>query len=85
MVLNVPERAGSGSLDLYVAIAGCLSWATRRNQGDPIKTLGFGTKITGYFRPKPATLQHVYGAFAGIQKTFRGTPFFTGKFHADGV
>ncbi len=78
VVLNVPERAGSGSLDLYVAIAGWLLFATRRNQGDPIRTERFGTKI-GYFRAKRATLQHVYGAHYDIEETAPGHPVFHGQ------
>jgi hypothetical protein len=78
IVFNVPERANSRDLKLYIAIAGWLSFTGQEDPNGPVKTASFGTKV-GYFRSKKGALQHVYGVHYDIDETTPGHPVLHGQ------
>ena len=75
IVLNVPERATRQDANLYVAIAGWLSFEGPDFQASPMKTKTFGTQVA-YFRSKVGALEHVYGAHYDIDEGAPGHPVF---------
>lgn len=75
VVFNVPERASSAALNLFIVVAGWLSFEGPDFKTAPLKTRGFGTEI-GYFRRKDGRLEHVYGAHYDMDEKGAGHPVF---------
>ncbi len=75
IVFNVPERANSGSPDLYIVVTGRLSFEGPDFTLPQLKTKGFATEI-GYFRSKQDALHHIYGAHYDMAEGHRGHPVF---------
>jgi hypothetical protein len=76
VVFNLPERANSTSIDLFVVVGGRLSFDRRLFQSShQLVTDSFASHI-GYFRGKSRTLTHVFGAHYDLARNEVGHPVF---------
>ena len=75
IVFNVPERADAGKANLYIVVAGWLSFDTKNDESKIIKTNNFGTQVA-YFRSKCNSLEHIYGAHYDMDERGKGHPVF---------
>ena len=75
IIFHLPERASGREADLYIVLSGWLSFEKANLRQSRLRTHSFGTQI-GYFRAKPGSLEHVYGAHYDIDETQPGHPVF---------
>lgn len=71
----VPERAGSGSPDLYIAVEGWIAFDEPLKVDPRPTTRGYGTRV-GYFRLDGSGLSHVYGTHYDMDDSVPGHPLF---------
>ncbi len=75
-VFNVPERAASIGVDLFVAVDGRLAFRRDRFVAERrLVTHSFGTRAA-YFRKKPSGSEHIYGAHYDFSLDELGHPVF---------
>ena len=75
VVFNVKERPNRRAPDLFIVVKGWLSFEGADFSTLPMKTKDFGTKVA-YFRSKPGTLEHIYGAHYDMDEVKFGHPVF---------
>ena len=75
VVFRVPERAGHGVPNLYIAVSGQLGLPIPTGKDAPLRIASFGTRV-GYFRQREQTLEHVYGVHYDCTDQQVGHPFF---------
>lgn len=75
-VFKLPERAYSGTLDIYVVIQGLMEFdRTIWTNEKKLQTVKFSTRAA-YFRHKKGNLEHIYGAHYDFTTDQVGHPVF---------
>ena len=75
-VFQMPERATALNNNLYIVVAGTLTFEGPYRGKQPLRSKAYATRI-GYFRAKSSTkLEHVYGAHFDMDVVHDGHPVF---------